>query len=83
MPIERLDSTEELAVVATRNEDLSVIPDCGLQQRKRSRAELVCFEDRYLVFARRFDLATKVILAVEETYSTYLSSLRGLPINSL
>ena len=51
MPVECLDSRQEFAIVATRDENLSVRTDGGLEDGERPGCELVLLEQSNLVFS--------------------------------
>ena len=53
MPVERFYASEEFAVVAAGNENLSVRTNGGLEDGEGSGGELVLFELRDFVFAGR------------------------------
>lgn len=49
--VERLDTGEELAVVAAGNQDLGVVAGSGLQQRQRTCGKLMLFDEGDFIFA--------------------------------
>ena len=51
MPVEGFDSRQELAVVATRDENLCVRTDSGLKYRKGPGGEFVFFKQSNLVLS--------------------------------
>lgn len=51
MPVEGLYPCQELAIIATGNEDLGMRTDGCLEDRERSGGELMLLEQRDLIFS--------------------------------
>jgi len=95
VPIKRLHTRQQLAVVAAGYQDLGVRADGGLQDRERTGCEFVFFDLRDFVFAAGRGQWVEVVeldaVSSEgrmgerrvEDGRTYVSSLRGLLSRSL
>jgi hypothetical protein len=54
MSVKCLNARKQLAIVATRNQDLVCVADGRLEDRERAAAEFVLFESRNFIFALHY-----------------------------